>query len=242
MNRPVSLPSLSIVVPVYNEAATLERLLSAVDARPEVSQIVIVDDGSSDGSPEIARRYPFQHEHLLLVHSKNRGKGGAIRTGISRATGEVILIQDADLEYDPADYPRLLEPFRDASVDVVFGSRSFSSHTAYSFWFVLGNRLVTFATNLLFNTWISDMETCYKALRREVWASLDLRSNGFDIEPEITAKTLLLGHRVYEVPIGYQARGRKEGKKLHWQDGVKALWVLARIRLSWRPPNRGSRP
>jgi glycosyltransferase involved in cell wall biosynthesis len=229
------LPSLSIVVPVFNEAATLERILGAVDERPEVSQIVIVDDGSSDGSVEIVQQYPFKHEHLLLLHGKNRGKGAAIRTGISLATGDVVLIQDADLEYDPGDYQRLLEPFRDETVKVVFGSRSFSSHTAYSFWFVLGNRLVTFATNLLFNTWISDMETCYKALRREVWEALDLRSDGFDIEPEITAKTLLLGHRVYEVPISYRARGRAEGKKLHWQDGVKALWVLARIRATWRP-------
>jgi glycosyltransferase involved in cell wall biosynthesis len=224
-----------VVIPVYNEAATLEQVLAAVDARPEVVQIVVVDDGSRDESPNIACSYPFRHPARVIALPGNRGKGAAIRAGLAQTSGEVVLIQDADLEYDPGDYASLLAPFRDPAVKVVFGSRSFSSHTAFSFWFVLGNKLVTLATNLLFNTWISDMETCYKALRREVWMSLGLRSNGFDIEPEITAKTLMLGHRVYEVPIGYRARTREEGKKLEWRDGVRALWVLLRLRLTWRP-------
>jgi dolichol-phosphate hexosyltransferase len=231
----LSPPSLSIVIPVFNEAATLAQVLAAVDARPEVTEIVVVDDGSRDESPAIARAYPFRHPAKIIVQGANRGKGAAIRAGIGQATGDIVLIQDADLEYDPGDYTALLAPFDDPAVKVVFGSRSFTSHTAFSFWFVLGNKLVTLATNILFNTWISDMETCYKALRREVWVSLGLKSNGFDIEPEITAKTLMLGHRIYEVPIGYRARTREEGKKLEWRDGVRALWVLLRLRLTWKP-------
>ena len=229
--------SLSIIVPVFNESATLEQVLRAVNARDEVSQIVIVDDGSHDGSPEIVVAYPFRHPHVLVVHPTNRGKGAAVRSGLEHATGDVVLVQDADLEYDPADYPALLEPFADRDVMVVFGSRTFSSHTAYSFWFVVGNRLVTLVTNMLYNTWISDMETCFKAMRREVWQSLDLHSDGFDIEPEITARVLRAGHRVYEVPVRYRARTREEGKKLVWKDGVRALWVLLRLRLV-----RSSRP
>src|SRR5680860_255597 len=159
---------LSIIVPVFNESATLERVLRAVDARDEVSQIVIVDDGSRDGSPEIVRTFPFRHPYVLVVHPANRGKGAAVRSGLEHANGDVVLVQDADLEYDPADYPGLLEPFADPDVMVVFGSRTFSSQTAYSFWFVVGNRLVTLVTNMLYNTWISDMETCFKAMRREV--------------------------------------------------------------------------
>jgi len=223
---------LSIIVPVFNESATLERVLRAVDARDEVSQIVIVDDGSRDGSPEIVRTFPFRHPYVLVVHPANRGKGAAVRSGLEHANGDVVLVQDADLEYDPADYPGLLEPFADPDVMVVFGSRTFSSQTAYSFWFVVGNRLVTLVTNMLYNTWISDMETCFKAMRREVWESLDLHSDGFDIEPEITARVLRAGYRVYEVPVHYRARTREEGKKLVWKDGVRALWVLLRLRLA----------
>jgi glycosyltransferase involved in cell wall biosynthesis len=223
--------TLSVLIPIYNEERALTELLDAVEERPEVSEIVIVDDGSTDGTPEILAARTFRHPTQVIRHPKNSGKGSAIRTAIAAAGSELALIQDADLEYDPADYPALLAPFERHGVTVVFGSRSFSSHSAYSFWFVMGNKLVTLWTNLLFNSYISDMETCYKVMSLETWRSLKLKANRFDIEPEITAKLLRSGHRVYEVPISYVARGRDEGKKLTWRDGVVALMVLSRIRL-----------
>lgn len=228
--------SLSIVIPVFNEERTLRSVLAAVDARPEVNEIIVVDDGSVDRSVAIASSYAAQHPLRVISLDRNCGKGAAVRTGVMQAKGAVIMVQDADLEYTPSDYPALIAPFDDPSVTVVYGVRTFLSHTAFSFWFVLGNRLVTVATNILFNTWISDMETCFKAMRREVWHSLDLVSNGFDIEPETTAKVLMSGNRIFEVPITYKARSRAEGKKLRWQDGVRALWVLLRVRLTWRAP------
>jgi dolichol-phosphate hexosyltransferase len=167
----------------------------------------------------------YHHEH-------NQGKGAAVRTAVAQARGQIVLIQDADLEYDPADYPALVRPILDGRTDVVFGSRAFSSHTAYSFWFVMGNRFVTLATNVLFNCYISDMETGYKVMRREIATSLDLQSRGFQIEPEITAKLVKAGHRIYEVPISYAARSREAGKKLTWRDGIRALRTLVRYRLS----------
>jgi hypothetical protein len=148
-------------------------------------------------------------------------------------------VQDADLEYDPVDYPMLLEPFERRGVTVVYGTRSFSSHTAYSFWFVMGNKAVTLWNNLLFNSYLSDLETGYKVMPLDVWRSLDLRANGFDIEPEITAKLLRRGHRIFEVPISYAARSREEGKKLTWQDGVRALWTLSRLRFTSLNGRRG---
>jgi dolichol-phosphate hexosyltransferase len=222
---------LSVLIPVYNEARTLERLLDAVEERPEVSELVIVDDGSTDGTPEILGNRDFKVRAQVIRHERNRGKGAALRTAIAAATGDVALVQDADLEYDPAEFPLLLAPIERGRAEVVYGSRSFAAHSAYSFWFVIGNKLVTLWTNVLFNSYLSDMETCYKLMPLSVWRSLDLRSDGFDIEPEITAKLLRSGHRVYEVPISYVARGRDEGKKLTWRDGVVALMVLSRIRL-----------
>jgi glycosyltransferase involved in cell wall biosynthesis len=168
-------------------------------------------------------------------HERNQGKGAAIRTALGHARGEVVLIQDADLEYDPADYPRLLEPIETGKATVVYGSRAFSSHTAYSYWYVMGNRLVTLATNVIYNCYLSDMETGYKVVPREIALSLDLQARGFELEPEITAKLLRCGHRIYEVPISYTARSRAEGKKLTAMDGVRAVAALARYR-GWRPP------
>jgi dolichol-phosphate hexosyltransferase len=225
---------LSVLIPVHNEERTLAPLLDAVEARPEVSEVVVVDDGSTDTTPDILATRRFRVPAQLIRHHTNRGKGGAIRTALAAATGDVALVQDADLEYDPADYPLLLEPFARRGAQVVYGTRSFSSHTAYSFWFVMGNKAVNLWSNLLFNSYLSDLETGYKVMPLETWRSLDLRSNGFDIEPEITAKLLRGGHRIYEVPISYAARTRAEGKKLTWQDGVKALWTLGRIRVAPR--------
>jgi glycosyltransferase involved in cell wall biosynthesis len=223
---------LSVMIPVYNEARTLERLLDAVEERPEVSELVIVDDGSTDATPEILSGREFKLPAQIIRHERNRGKGAALRTAIGAATGDVALVQDADLEYDPAEFPLLLAPIERGRAEVVYGSRSFAAHSAYSFWFVIGNKMVTLWTNVLFNSYLSDMETCYKLMPLSVWRSLDLRSDGFDIEPEITAKLLKSGRRIYEVPISYAARGRVEGKKLTWRDGVMALWTLARIRVA----------
>jgi glycosyltransferase involved in cell wall biosynthesis len=229
---------LSVLIPIYNEQNGLTRLLDAVEEQPEVWELVIVDDGSDDRTPEILAEREFRLPVQIIRHPANRGKGAAIRTALAAATGDLALIQDADLEYDPRDYPVLLEPFHRAGVTVVYGSRSFSSHSAYSFWFVMGNKLVTLWTNLLFNAYISDMETCYKVMPIETWRALDLRSNRFEIEPEITAKLLRAGHRIYEVPISYAARSREEGKKLTWMDGVRAIVVLTRLRLVPRTATR----
>jgi len=229
---------LSVLVPVHNEERTLSALLDAVEAQPEVSQLVVVDDGSTDATPEILAAREWRVPTQVVRHQTNRGKGGALRTALAAATGDVALVQDADLEYDPADYPRLLEPFERRGAEVVYGTRSFSSHTAYSFWFVMGNKVVTLWSNLLFNSYLSDLETGYKVMPLSTWRSLDLQANGFDIEPEITAKLLRAGHRIYEVPISYAARTREEGKKLTWQDGVKAVWTLGRIRLGPRAARR----
>jgi glycosyltransferase involved in cell wall biosynthesis len=224
-------PRLSILIPIHNEERTLTALLDAVEARPEVYELVIVDDASTDATAEILAARAFRTPVQIIRHPKNRGKGGAVRTAIEAASGDLALIQDADLEYDPSDYPKLLELFERPGVDVVYGTRSFSSHSAYSFWFVMGNKAVTLWNNVLFNAYLSDLETCYKLMPLEIWRSLRLRCNGFDIEPEITGKLLRHGHRIYEVPIHYAARSREEGKKLTWQDGVRALWTLSRIRL-----------
>jgi glycosyltransferase involved in cell wall biosynthesis len=223
---------LSVLIPVYNEERTLGRLLDAVEERPEVSELVIVDDGSTDETPEILSGRDFKVPAQVIRHERNRGKGAALRTAIAAATGDVALVQDADLEYDPGEFPLLLAPIERGRAEVVYGSRSFAAHSAYSFWFVIGNKMVTLWTNVLFNSYLSDMETCYKLMPLSVWRSLDLRSDGFDIEPEITAKLLKSGHRIYEVPISYAARGRVEGKKLTWRDGVMALWTLSRIRVA----------
>jgi dolichol-phosphate hexosyltransferase len=230
---------LSVLVPVYNEERTLARLLDAVEERPEVSELVIVDDGSTDRTPEILSAREFKVAAQVIRHERNRGKGAALRTAIAAATGDVALVQDADLEYDPSEFPLLLAPIERGRAEVVYGSRSFAAHSAYSFWFVIGNKLVTLWTNVLFNSYLSDMETCYKLMPLSVWRSLDLRSDGFDIEPEITAKLLKSGHRIYEVPISYAARGRVEGKKLTWRDGVMALWTLSRIRVAPRGARKG---
>ena len=231
--------TLSIIVPVFNERSTVAEIVRRMRSveLPVEREIVVVDDGSDDGTADVLTQLRDSTVRVLR-HHENRGKGAAIRTGLESATGDLVLVQDADLEYDPADYPRLLEPFERRGAEVVYGTRSFSSHTAYSFWFVMGNKAVTLWSNLLFNSYLSDLETGYKVMPLSTWRSLDLQANGFDIEPEITAKLLRAGHRIYEVPISYAARTREEGKKLTWQDGVKAVWTLGRIRLGPRAARR----
>ena len=226
-------PSLSILMPALNEEATIARVVEAVLARPEVNQVVLVDDGSSDGTWAIMQGFAEREPERVkaLRHERNGGKGAAIRTAAAEATGDYVLIQDCDLEYTPSDYPALLDPIRLGRAKVVYGSRTFSSHTAYSFWFVMGNKMVTLVTNLLFNCYLSDMETGYKLLPREVMLGLKLRAKGFDLEPEITAKLLKRGHRIYEVPVNYAARTREEGKKLSVKHGFQALWILLRERI-----------
>lgn len=228
---PAATRSLSVLIPVHNEERTLEQVLDAVERRPEVSEIVLVNDGSTDTTRQILEARTFSVPAQVIHHERNQGKGSAIRTAIGAATSELALIQDADLEYDPSDYPLLLAPFARPGVTVVYGTRSFTSHTAYSFWFVLGNRFVNLWNNILYNTYLSDLETGFKVMSLETWRSLDLRANGFELEPETTAKLLRRGHRIYEVPISYTARSREEGKQLTWKDGLKAIWTLARLRV-----------
>jgi dolichol-phosphate hexosyltransferase len=218
-------------MPVYNEDQTLRKVVEAVQAVDVGKEIILVDDGSHDDSARIMDSLADGKRVRAYHHEHNQGKGAAVRTAVGQARGQIVLIQDADLEYEPADYPALVRPILDGRSDVVFGSRAFTSHTAYSFWFVMGNRLVTLATNVLFNCYISDMETGYKVMRREIAEGLRLQSRGFEIEPEITAKLVKAGHRIYEVPISYAARSREAGKKLTWRDGVRAIRTLARYRL-----------
>jgi glycosyltransferase involved in cell wall biosynthesis len=225
---------LSILMPVFNEAETVEVVVKRVLDVPYPCdvELVIVDDGSSDGTAALLAGI---HDPRVSVHTHpvNRGKGAAIRTAAAAATGTHVVMCDADLEYSPEDLPALLRSVLEgeAEDEVVYGTRSFSSHTAFSFWFVLGNKGVTFFANALFDSWISDLETCFKLMPLEVYRSLDVRSAGFGMEAEITGKLLKRGIRPYEVPIRYRARSRAEGKKLTWRDGVEAIWILSRIRL-----------
>jgi glycosyltransferase involved in cell wall biosynthesis len=230
----VDQPYLTVLIPAYNEERTLERVIDTVLKVPEDLEIVLIDDGSSDGTWRVMQSRVDGDRVRSVRHDVNRGKGAAIRTGLTHARGQIVLIQDADLEYSPDDYGALLEPLKAQRATVVYGSRSFSSHAAYSYWYVMGNRLVTLVTNLLYNCYLADIETGYKVMPLEVARALDLRARGFELEPEITAKLLRLGHRIFEVPITYAARSREEGKKLTALDGVKAILTLLRFRL-WTP-------
>lgn len=224
---------LSIVMPVYNEAATLrtalERLL-AVDM-PLSTEVVIVDDGSSDGCTDLIEDLVDGERVRLVRQVPNQGKGKALVRGFDEATGDLLTILDADLEYDPRDLPSLCRPVLDGEANVVYGARSYGGHAAYSFWFVLGNKMVAIWASMLFDAWLTDVETCLKLAPRQMWRDMGLRSNGFGIEAEVTGKLLARGERIFEVPISYRARGREEGKKIEWTDGVEALWILLKIRL-----------
>ena len=223
---------LGVIVPAYNEEKSLAKVLTRVLQEPIVKQVVVVDDCSTDHTFGVARKFSSDRRVTLLHHETNMGKGAAIRTGLSSVAAPLVIIQDADLEYDPSDYSKLVSPILRERADVVYGVRGFAGHSAYSYWFVIGNRLVTTATNILFNCYIQDMETGFKVMRTSLMQRLGLRGNRFDIEPEITGRVLRLGYRIYEIPIEYTARTRAQGKKLTWRDGVKALVTLLRIRLT----------
>jgi glycosyltransferase involved in cell wall biosynthesis len=226
---------LTIVMPVYNEEA---RVGSAVKQVLEVDfpcdyELVIVDDGSTDATPAILGS--LDDPRVRIMRQRNQGKGAAVRAGAAQARGESLVILDADLEYDPRDIPRLLEPVLSGRTQVVFGSRQFGSHTAFSFWYVMGNKFVTTFANVVFNCYISDLETCYKLMPTALYRDLGVKSKGFGMEAEVTGKLLRRGIRPFEVPISYQARSRAEGKKITWVDGVEALWIILRERFR-RPP------
>jgi glycosyltransferase involved in cell wall biosynthesis len=223
----------SFIVPAYNEAATIVEVLDRVSELELDKQIVVVDDGSTDGTAELVERWRDGRDGVVLLRKNNGGKGSAVRAGIAHAEGDIAVIQDADLEYDPADVPALIEPIQRGHADVVFGSRLSGGRPqrAYLFWHLVGNRFLSLLTNVLYNTTLSDMETGYKAFRMEILRSLDLRQDDFGIEPEITAKICKRKLRVYELPIAYYGRTYAEGKKITWRDGFKAIRVLVGVRL-----------
>jgi len=225
---------LSIIMPVFNEQGTVEAALDQVlqTGYPvQELEVVVVDDGSTDGTPDLLAARSSDPRIKLASHARNSGKGVAVQTALKHASGTYAAIMDADLEYDPADISKLLEPVLAQEADVVYGTRGFESHSAFSFWYVMGNKGVTLAANLLFNSYLGDIMTCHKVMRTDIFRSLGLQSRGFDIEPEITGKLLASGHQIYEVPIRYQARGRAEGKKLTAIDGFRVLRKLVECRL-----------
>jgi len=222
-------PLLSVVMPVYNERTTVEEIIRRVLAVPLRIELIVVDDGSSDGCGDLLQQLQ-QELTFKLVRQKNGGKGSALRRGFTEVTGDLVVIQDADLEYSPEEFPQLIDLICQGKADVVYGSRFLGRHRVFLFTHYMGNRFLTFLTNVLYNTMLTDMETCYKVMRTEVLRSMTLESNGFGIEPELTAKIFRRKLRVYEVPISYDGRGYDEGKKIGWRDGVVAVWVLLKYR------------
>jgi glycosyltransferase involved in cell wall biosynthesis len=229
-SRPARL--LTVIVPVFDERATIGELIRRVLAAPYDKQIIVIDDGSTDGTTEIVRGFEAAGAIELVVHPRNRGKGAAVRSGLARARGDVILIQDGDLEYDPLEYPILLGPIEKGLAEVVYGSRFLGPHRAMYFWHSVGNKLLTLTCNVLFDTTLTDMETCYKAFTADALRSLRVRSHRWGFDPEITAKVLKRGHRIYEVPISYSGREFDEGKKITWRDGFVVFFALIRYRLA----------
>lgn len=225
-------PLLSVVMPAYNEIHTIEEIVRRVVAVPIRTELIVVDDCSTDGTREALVGLQRELGFTLLLQERNQGKGAALRRGFAAVTGDIVVIQDADLEYSPEEFPQLIELICQGRADVVYGSRFLGRHRVFLFSHYLGNCLLTFLTNLLYNTMLSDMETCYKVMRVEVLRSMTLKSNAFDIEPELTAKIFKRGYRVYEVPITYDGRGYDEGKKISWVDGITALWVLLKYRFT----------
>jgi dolichol-phosphate hexosyltransferase len=226
---------LSILMPVFNELATVEAAIDdALTAELPVTrrELIVIDDGSTDGTRELLREREWPESVKVLFHDRNRGKGAALRTALEHATCEFAAVLDADLEYRAADLAHVLEPLLSGEANVVFGTRAWTSQSSFSFWYVMGNKAVTFTTNLLYNCWISDVMTCHKAMRTELYRSLPLRERGFAIEPEIAARVIRSGERIHEVPISYRARSREAGKKLTTLDGLRVLRTLVRCRLA----------
>jgi glycosyltransferase involved in cell wall biosynthesis len=225
-------PVLSVVMPAFNELNTIEEIVRRVLAVPLRIELIVVDDCSTDGTRNTLVELQRELGFTLLLQPRNLGKGAALRRGFEAVRGDMVVVQDADLEYSPEEFPQLIELICQGRADVVYGSRFLGRHRVFLFTHYAGNRILTLLTNVLYNTMLTDMETCYKVMRMDVLRSMTLRSDGFGIEPELTAKIFKRGYRVYEVPITYDGRGYDEGKKISWRDGVVALWVLLRYRFT----------
>jgi len=222
---------LSVIIPVYNEVESIQVILERVQAQKLADEIVVVDDGSKDGTRDVLQKLDGKDGIRVILHERNKGKGAAVRTGMGAAKGDILLIQDADLEYDPRDYPTLLQPIEEGLADVVYGTRFLGrAHRVTMFWHQLANQLLTLMTNILYNTILTDMETGYKVFRREVLNDMILRANGFDFEPEFTAKILKRKFRIFEVSITFNPREYSEGKKIKLHDAFEAVWTLIKYR------------
>ena len=225
-------PLLSVVMPAYNERDTIEEIIRRVLAVPVRLELIVVDDCSTDGTRDQLQALQRELGFTLILQPANGGKGAALRTGFARVSGEIVIIQDADLEYSPEEYPSLIELICTGRADFVYGSRFLGRHRVFLFTHYAGNRALTLLTNILYNTMLTDMETCFKVMRAEVLRSMTLKSNRFGIEPELTAKIFKRGYRVYEIPITYDGRGYSEGKKITWRDGIVAIWTLLKYRFT----------
>jgi glycosyltransferase involved in cell wall biosynthesis len=222
---------LSVIIPVYNEVGNIEEILKRVKATKLPSEIIVVDDGSKDGTRDLLAGFDGKEKVRVILHEKNQGKGAAVRTGLAAATGEILLVQDADLEYDPRDYPTLLKPLEENNADVVYGSRFLGGPRRVAmYWHMVANYLLTFMTNILYNTILTDMETGYKVFRRKVVEGMPLHARRFDFEPEFTAKVLKRHYRIYEVAISFNPRDYSEGKKIKLKDAFEAVWTLLKYR------------
>jgi glycosyltransferase involved in cell wall biosynthesis len=224
---------LSVVIPCFNEKNTITDVIKAVKASPISCEIIIVDDYSTDGTRELLQSHVESQVDLVIYHSRNRGKGAALRSGFAAATGDIVIVQDADLEYDPQEYPAIIEPILRNKADVVYGSRFMGSgpHRVVYFWHMVGNQFLTTLSNMFTNINLTDMETCYKAFRREVIQAIKIEENRFGFEPEVTAKVSKMGCRIYEVGISYYGRTYQEGKKINWKDGFRAIWCILKYNI-----------